>query len=61
MYSVMNITNVTGLIICYSSFRNINFPCFILDFFPVLHVIEYYVEASAQRHLPRIIYTNSQL
>jgi hypothetical protein len=35
------VENSTGcLIICYISFRTVNFPCFLPYSFPVLHVIE---------------------
>lgn len=36
---------------------HIDFPCFFLHFFPVLHVMERYVEDEIYRHLPRIIHT----
>jgi hypothetical protein len=44
---VTPVDNSTGsLTICYISFRTINFPCFLQYSFPVLHVIEWFVEAD---------------
>jgi hypothetical protein len=37
-----------------------NFLCFIPYSFPILHVIEWYVEAEAKSHLPRITLRNTQ-
>jgi hypothetical protein len=45
--SVKPVESATGsLTICYTSFRAIHFPYFLPYSFPVLHVIESYVEAD---------------
>jgi hypothetical protein len=44
--SVTPAENSTGIIICYTCFRTINFPSFLPYCFPVLNVIERYVEAN---------------
>jgi hypothetical protein len=41
-----NTAEASEYIICYISFRTINFPCFVLYSYPDLHVIEWYVEAD---------------
>jgi hypothetical protein len=43
----------------YVSFHTINFPCFLPYFFPVLHVMEWYVKADVKHNLLRIASTVS--
>jgi hypothetical protein len=58
--SLTPVTNSTGsLIIPYISFRTVNFPCFLPYSIPVLHVIEWSVEAGIYHHLPRTTHTNN--
>jgi hypothetical protein len=58
MSSAMPVDKSTGnVIICYISFRTMNFLCFLPYSFPVLHVIEFYVEDDVC-HLPRVTRTN---
>jgi hypothetical protein len=45
--SVTPVENSAGsLIVCYMSFHAINLPCFFPYFLPVLHIIEWHIEAD---------------
>jgi hypothetical protein len=63
IFSFTGITSIeirTGnKVICYITFRGVNFSRFLPYSFPLLHVTEWYVEANIELHLLRTTRINN--